>query len=310
MKIAVFLKHKLIPLPEHHSALLERVRAAMPNIEWLLCDSEEEFLAALPQCDAAVTWYFKPEWSAVARNLRLLATPAAGREFMETGPKPGFAVWHGRFHGELMAETVAGMMLTFVRGIKETLARQDFELWPRETLTKSMRTLRGSRVVIVGFGAIGKWIGRLVKAFGAHITGVNRSDMAVPDYFSDGDAVEPLEKLDELLPLADHLVLVVPGGQETDSLIDARRLGLLSDGAYIYNVGRGNCLDADALASELSSGRLAGAGLDVYSREPLPEESPLRSAPNIILMPHVSAMAPNYLDLFFRDFLEDLRRLV
>jgi phosphoglycerate dehydrogenase-like enzyme len=113
--------------------------------------------------------------------------------------------------------------------------------------------------------------------------------------------------LDTVLPAADHLVLALPGGAETDSLLDARRLSLLPPHAAIYNVGRGNAIDESALASALVAQAIAAAYLDVFAREPLPADSPLRSCPNAFLLPHISAIAPNYLDLFLRELAQRLK---
>jgi phosphoglycerate dehydrogenase-like enzyme len=83
--------------------------------------------------------------------------------------------------------------------------------------------------------------------------------------------------------------------------MDARRLALLRPDAYIYNVGRGNAIDVPALAAALRGGNLRGAGLDVFPEEPLPEDSPLRGCPGAMRLPHVSAFAPNYLDLYLDE---------
>lgn len=309
MNIAVYLHYAAAPLPVPNADVMARARLHAPEHEWIECGSEDEFLRRLPECEAAAVWYFRPEWTALAKKLRVLMTPAAGRELVRTDDGPPFAVHHGAFHGELMAETVVGLMLAFVRGIKAAIDRQATEAWPRAELSALMRPLRGSRALILGFGRIGKWIGRLLKPFGVRLAGVNRRDAARPDYFDADDSVRPLAELDALLPAADHLILALPATAETDNLVDARRLALLPDGAYVYNVGRGNSLVAEALAAELRSGRLGGAGLDVYHTEPLAADSPLRGCPNAVLMPHVSAMAPNYLDLFFDEFIARLRAL-
>ena len=112
-----------------------------------------------------------------------------------------------------------------------------------------------------------------------------------------------LERLDALLPTADHLILALPATPETDGLVDAARLARLPLRAAVYNVGRGNVLDESALARALVRGRLRAACLDVFRQEPLPANSPLRTAPNILLMPHASAIAPEYLDLFLDEFI-------
>jgi len=112
---------------------------------------------------------------------------------------------------------------------------------------------------------------------------------------------------DTVLVETDFLVVCLPRSGETDHIIGARRLRLLPTGAVVINVGRGNAIDEASLAAMLEAHRLGGAYLDVYEQEPLPEDSPLRSAPNVLLMPHASAISPNYLDLFVEEFIQRYR---
>lgn len=294
-------------LPGLEKRHVDALRRLAPVVEWRECADEAGFLADLPDCAGAAVWRFKPEWTDLAPGLALVSTPAAGKDWVEVRPRPGLAAAFGTFHGELIAETVLGLMLAFARGIKDSLDVQRVNPWAREEIAVRQRPLRGSRAVIVGFGRIGKWIGRLLKPVGLRLTGVNRRDMARPDYFDAADAVTGMDRLDEILPETDHLVLALPSGSETERVIDARRLALLPADAVVYNIGRGNALDEAALVRALESGALRGAGLDVFEKEPLPADAAIRRCPNVILMPHVSAFAPNYLDLYLGELLPLVR---
>lgn len=284
---------------ERHRRLLQD-RA--PALEWRLCGSKDELRRDLSEAAAALVWAFSSSWLATAPKLRLVATPAAGRDWVHVEPGPNLQVWHGTFHGELMAETLLGMVLAFTRGIKDCLDRRG-EAWPRVEIGQAMRTVRGSHAVIVGFGHIGTWVGRLLSALGVRLTGVNRTNLERPDFFGPEDRVVPMEQLDAVIPEADHLVLVLPGDTGTDKLLDARRLGLLRPDAFLYNIGRGNAVDMEALADALTAGRLAGAGLDVYPEEPLAADARIRSCPRTILLPHVSAFGPAYFDVYMKELL-------
>ncbi|MDR3212190.1 MAG: D-2-hydroxyacid dehydrogenase [Planctomycetota bacterium] len=305
--VAVFLAHPDPGMPQLTPELWRRLPEQAPELEWRAVTTEKDFLALLPEAGVAVTWYFQPEWTGMAKNLRLLATPAAGRESIQPTPNPTFAVLHGSFHGEIIAETVVGLILAQVRGIR--LALQNPDPWPRAAVTAAARPLRGSRVMLLGFGHIGKWSGRLLKPFGVDLVGVNRRDMSRPDYFTATDQVLPLSQFRNALPQINHLVLALPGTSGTDALIGHKELALLAPGSYVYNVGRGNAIVEADLAEALRLGNLAGAGLDVFAEEPLAVDSPLRQAPNVILLPHSSAMAPNYLPLFFQEFLAGVAEL-
>ena len=116
-----------------------------------------------------------------------------------------------------------------------------------------------------------------------------------------------VEKLDSVLPTTDFLVVCLPRGGTTDSILDRRRLDLLPPRAVLVNVGRGNAVDEPALVEKLANGELAGAYLDVYRDEPLLPDSPLRSCSTAFLMPHAAAISPNYLDLFLDEFVGKFR---
>jgi len=152
------------------------------------------------------------------------------------------------------------------------------------------RAFRGSQVAgktlgIVGAGRIGAAVAERARAFGMKV-------LVADPYLTEERArdlyVERMD-LDDMLPLVDYLTLHVPLTSETEGLLDAGRLARLQPHAVIVNAARGGILDEEALAAALLEGRLAGAALDVYEAEPLPEEHPLRAAPNLVLTPHLGA---------------------
>jgi phosphoglycerate dehydrogenase-like enzyme len=128
----------------------------------------------------------------------------------------------------------------------------------------------------------------------------------MPDYFVEGDRLLAAERLDEVLRQTDHLVLCLPATPATTGIVDARRMALLPGNAGIYNVGRGNVLDEQALSVLLEERPLCEAYLDVFQEEPLAAESPLRNLPNCLILPHVSANSPEYIDLFVEELIERL----
>lgn len=273
----------------------ERHAQPFPGAVVQIADSEAEFVAALPAAEIVLTWRFRQEWFALAPRLRWIATPAAGHDDLGQLTLPaGVRVTYGTFHGEFIAETVLGMMLAETRGIADAIRLPG--LWPRREIAARMKTLRGSHVVIVGYGHIGQWIARLLEPFGVRITGIRRHATA--------DAL-PVTELDRVLPTTDHLVLVLPAEDDSRQLMDARRLALLAAHAALYSVGRGHCVDETALAIALRQRKLRAAYLDVFQQEPLPATSPLRGAPGFVMMPHASAVADQYLDRFVAEFLKN-----
>ncbi|MBP5319516.1 MAG: D-2-hydroxyacid dehydrogenase [Kiritimatiellae bacterium] len=299
VKTLVVFQENAIPyfaIKERHVA---RFRATYPDAAVVWCRDEASFLAVLPRADVAVTWEFRQAWFDHAPCLRRIATPAAGHDFFPITPPPSVQVRHGTFHGPIMAETLLGMMLAFNRGLYDAYRDQlAGGLWPRDQLYH-LHLLVGSHAVILGFGHVGIACGRLLKAFGVRVTGVKRSPVPLPTGFGPEDRVVTMERLDEVLPEVDHLILVLPNDTGTDRLMDARRLALLPERTVIYNLGRGNCIDEAALADALEARRVRGACLDVFAKEPLTAASPLaRNLPGLYRLPHASAFAEVYMDRF------------
>jgi D-3-phosphoglycerate dehydrogenase len=159
---------------------------------------------------------------------------------------------------------------------------------PQSVARLSQRTLG-----LVGYGRIGRRVAEKARAFGLEV-------VAYDPYATAADGVELLE-LDELLMRADILSLHVPLTPETLHMVGARELALLEPGSLVINIGRGGLVDEEALVAALHSGHIAGAALDVTEIEPLPLDSPLLGAPNVILTPHVAWVSD--------VALEDLKRL-
>ncbi|MCS6801229.1 MAG: D-2-hydroxyacid dehydrogenase [Chloroflexota bacterium] len=163
----------------------------------------------------------------------------------------------------------------------------------------------GQTVGIFGFGGIGRETARLAHALGMRVLAAKRTPEAPPPYV---EALYGPEGLPVLLRESDYLVLAAPATPETENLIGAAELAQMKPTARLINVGRGTILDEEALAAALRERRLAGAALDVYRVEPLPETSPLRSAPNILLSPHRSFLSQRLEERVVTPFLDNLRR--
>lgn len=307
LQIDILLTHKSVPCWSLTEEQADRLASALSPATVRRHTTPDSFAAAMRTSHIAIAWRFAQEWIDHAACLRWIVTPAAGRDYFDVQPPPGVEMIYGEFHGPLMAETVVGMMLGECRGLFEAARLQATDPWPRATLARHMRSLHGSHTVILGFGNIGTWIGRMLKPFGVRITGIRRHVLVPPSYFEAEDALRPVTELDAILPEADHLVLVLPGGEGTEGIMDGRRLQLLPGHAVVYNVGRGNALEEGALAEALDAGRLGGAYLDVFGEEPLPGDSPLRGCRRAHLFPHASAITPLYLDRFVEELVPRVR---
>ena len=254
---------------------------------------EGAFLRALPSATHVICWEFKKEWFARAPKLRVLATPAAGRELLPSDDEmpAGVVRVNGAFHGAIMSETVLACMFAHARGLYRAY---DFQregvLWPRSEMSPFCSLVAGTRAVILGYGKIGRAIGARLEALGVAVTGIRRRNVQ--------ELVPSLEN-------ADWLIVALPSDTGTDNIVNRRVLAALPRRAVVVNVGRGNAVDEDALANALRRRRIAGAYLDVFKNEPLAASSPLAAdLPGLVRFPHASAFAPEYLPLFFRELAE------
>ena len=185
-------------------------------------------------------------------------------------------------YGQSISECVLTMVLSLYKKFPLYRDNQRDALWRDEGLQESPA---GKRLLILGAGNIGCAVARLFRPFGCHITGVRRVPRAVPPEF---DEMITLDALDAALPEADIVVCALPSTPATVGLFGRERLALMKRTAVLVNVGRGNLIDCEALASHLAAGRLWGAALDVTDPEPLPAGHPLWACKNALITPHVT----------------------
>ena len=273
--------------------------------------SECAFLKALPSATHAVVWHFKKEWFARATKLKILATPAAGRELVAWRDAPkGIKVHFGSFHGPIISETVLGFLLAWTRGFF-----WKGPMWPRKELSEHCGDLEGTTAVIAGFGRIGRAIAARLEPFGVECFGITRHGIFTLENFHEERSTTDIRQAKALSPLlrrADWFILALPSDTGTDDFLDARLIRRLPKKCVVVNVGRGNAVDEDALLAAIKEGRLAGAYLDVFKHEPTalnPKIGPrgkglaaAKSVPwNLVRMPHACAFSSRYMKECFQE---------
>lgn len=185
---------------------------------------------------------------------------------------------------EPCAQHAMAMMLALSRQLPASLAEQlGPRGWKYFEHRAGSRLLNGQTVLLLSYGAIAKRLVELLAPFGMKFYALRRRA-----YSESGVHVIAEEKLSAVLPLADHIVNILPENDATHRYVNARRLALAKPGAYFYNIGRGPTVDERALIDALESGRLGGAYLDVFDTEPLPPESALWTTKNCWLTPHTA----------------------
>ncbi|MBI9114452.1 phosphoglycerate dehydrogenase [Sanguibacter suaedae] len=231
-------------------------------------------------------------------SLRWVQALAAGPDVVvAAGFAPDVVITSGRsLHDGPVAEHTLGLVLAAVRRLDLMLDAQREHRWAQElggvqssepSTFPGLGTLDGREVTVWGFGSIGQRLAPLLTALGAHVVGV-----ATTAGERAGHPVITTDELDDRLTTTDVLVCILPATPGTAQALDARRIALLPDHAWVVNVGRGSTVDEVALDRALRDGSIGGAALDVTDREPLPAESPLWTAPRTILTPHAAGGRP------------------
>ncbi|HVC76104.1 MAG TPA: D-2-hydroxyacid dehydrogenase [Candidatus Micrarchaeaceae archaeon] len=205
-------------------------------------------------------------------------------------------------HAQPLAEFVLLTALYFAKEMPQVNAWKEERHWERFC----GREVFGSRMTLIGLGRVGSRIAELSSALGIEVTGHRRTTegQTPPGVRRVVDAAG----LDVVMPDTDILVIAAPDTPETVNLIDRRRLALLPANAVVVNVGRGSLIDEQAMIEMLQSGRLRGAGLDVFAKEPLPVDSPLWAMPNVIVSPHSASTVVHENDRLVDLFIENLHR--
>jgi phosphoglycerate dehydrogenase-like enzyme len=232
------------------------VLAAMPNLRWV------------HSLSAGIDDFISPEL--VARGCRL--TNSAG------------------VYAPAMAEYAFAGMVMLGRGMPGWLRDQERRVWG-PPLVAPGRELYGRRVAILGDGVTGRYVATLCRAAGMEVWASRRTPG--PAIGEPLDRLLPADAIEELVSGASFLVVCAPLTRATRGIVDAAALALLAPGAVLVNVGRGGIVDEAALVAALESGRLGGALVDVTETEPLPPGSPLWSAPNLWVTPHIAGNTPD-----------------
>ena len=207
-----------------------------------------------------------------------------------------------------IAEWALMCILMFKKKQHQLIAERRNKVWSNEFYDQI--ELRGQTIGVVGLGAIGGDLARLSKAFGMTVLATRRTVSSRQFNVGDVDEVMPASDLDDLLRRSDFTALCVPGTPDTQQLIGDRELDLIGPSSFLINVARGSVVDEEALIRALKGGRIAGAGLDVFATEPLPQNSELWELDNVILGTHKTGDVMGYDDRIADLFTRNVERYI
>ena len=243
--------------------------------------------ASLDQMDdamfAEITFFVAPylggrdgmEYANRMPSLKVLQLLTAGYESALDYVRPEVTLCNGRgIHDASTAELAIGLTIASLRGIPEFVRNQEKGEW----VAGRYKSINDRKIGIVGFGAIGQNIAKILAGFDVEILAFSRSGR---------DGAIKMTEFDAKLPTLDIVILILPLDESSYHLFDERRFGLMKDGALLVNVARGGVVDTDALLAALKTGRITAA-VDVTDPEPLPADHPLWRNPRVLITPHTA----------------------
>jgi D-2-hydroxyacid dehydrogenase (NADP+) len=291
--------------PEADAAVFEsRIRQDIPNIRIMATNDRGAALAAVEDAEVLIGHHFQFDNNMLERapHLRWIQSLTTGTDAILklSALRPEVLVTSTRgMHGPQMCELLFLQMLSLLRDTPRLSRNQSegrWERWPQPLLL-------GKTVVLVGVGAISEHIAPRCKAFGMTVYGVS-STPRTPEGFA---RVFTRAQLPEAAALADFLVLIVPHSPQTENLIDAAVIAAMKPTAFLINIARGGVLDEDALLAALRDKRIAGAALDVFRQQPLPQAHPLWRTEHVMVTPLIGGMSNIYLDQAYGVVRDNLR---
>lgn len=318
-------KPRIVVAVNVNDASLEMLKAAAPEYR------VERYLDEVPAnvwADTEILFTFRsvptPEQ---APRLRWIQSVSAGFDYLLSRPivegnKDLMVTSTSGIHAPQIAEYCLGMMLALNMRIPALLDNKRDKLWPKDSLSNAgAASLRGRTVGIVGYGSIGRELARLCDALGMTVLAAKRDAMhpEAGDVFylfeNTGDPngeiparIYPSEAVATMAKECDFLVVTIPLTGGTRHSIDARIFEAMPDSAYFINIARGNVVDEPAMIEALQNQKIAGAALDVFAEEPLPQTNLLWTLPNVIISPHTAGNADDYNERAAKVFAENLRR--
>jgi phosphoglycerate dehydrogenase-like enzyme len=290
----------------------ERLRADFPQFEIVRLKQLGELDREIVDAEVAMTVMLRPEQFRAAKKLRWVHSSAAAIHqllFPEL-VNSDVLLTNGRdVHGPAVAEQAMGMIFALAKRIPQDVRFQQQRVWGQMTIWREYsgpQELAGLTLGIVGLGAIGRNLAQHAACFGMKVVVVREhTDLPKPEFVQQ---VFPTSQLNAMLAVADYVVIAAPVTPSTHAMISREQLAAMKPSAFLLNVSRGVLVDEPALIEALQHGKIAGAGLDVFEKEPLPDDSPLWDMENVLITPHTAGMNAKMWEQQFDLFSENIRR--
>ena len=313
MKIMIVVYHPL-ELWQAPPWFAERLRRDFPGTEVVQRTDFSHIDRDLPDTDVAVTWTLRSEQFRIARKLRWIHSPAAAVNSLMIPEivASDVIVTNARdVQGPVVAEHVIALIFALAKRLPSAFRYQQQAKWAQEEMWREKphpREVAGATLGLIGLGSIGSEAARRAAALAMKVIAV-REHVERPKDESVAE-VYGADRLDVLLAASDYVAIAAPLTPETKSLITAERLRHMRPDAYLINVSRGAIVDETALCDALQRRSIAGAALDVFTKEPLPADSPLWKLDNLLITPHSAALTDRLWERHYALMSENLRRFM
>ena len=288
----------------------ESLRGEFVDVEFAFAASEDEQAREIKDADVFMGSPSRGVFLA-ADHLRWMHCPGTGIDKLTEIPEvvdSDVVLTNARGpHTAPMADHVMALCLAFAHRTHEMLADQRDHIWDTRKYDRAQVEMEGATMGILALGGIGQAVARRANGFGMQVYAVDKKPFSAPPGVRE---VWGLDRLDELLGMSDWFVVTAPYTQDSKGMVGARELSLMKPTAHLVIISRGGIVDEDALYDTLENGRIAGAGIDAFEVEPLPEDSPWWDLENVIISPHASALTVEMWEGRRRIFKENLRRFI
>ncbi|HYM77487.1 MAG TPA: D-2-hydroxyacid dehydrogenase [Candidatus Dormibacteraeota bacterium] len=309
MKLLIVIHHRL-DLWNAPTWFGERLAQQFPQLQIVQTNTYEGVEQHLRDAEVLFTISLRPEQFVAARQLRWIQAPTAAVHqflFPELVNSEVVLTNATEVHGPVVAEHVLALIFALAKKIPQAALLQQKRIWGQDAMWNDgqhPREVAGATLGLIGVGSIGRRVAQMASAVGMRV-------IAVREHVEKGsppgvEAVFAPLDLDKLLGQSDYVVIAAPLIRATERLINAARLAVMKPQACLINVGRGPQVDESALAEALRAGRIGGAALDVFDREPLPSDSPLWSVENLLITPHTAGLTEKLWHRHYQLFSDNL----
>lgn len=288
----------------HH--LLEEIKQVVPDWNIVASKDSDHIQEDLEKAEVVLHWKKAVKPTLLERNdqLKWIQTWSAGVNSLplqKLQQKEVVLTSANGVHAYPISETIFALMLGLTRKIDTYVRQQQEKKWQNGGLALEIHE---KTIGVIGVGAIGQETAKIAKAFGMKVLGVRHSGK--PD--THVDSMYKPDQLADVLSQSDYVVITLPLTKETTHMFGEKQFRQMKNSAFLINIGRGQIIDEVALIQALKDKEIAGAGLDVFEVEPLPEDNPLWELDNVIITPHTAGATEHYTERVVRDiFIPNLK---